>query len=130
MVLGVARKLGVLGEAPPKKITKAAFEAADVAPSRATTSAATVVAHYGFGAATGALFGLTCALGLWKPTALSGAIFGTLVWATSYLGWVPALGIMPPAHRDRPGRPAAMIAAHWVYGVSLAGAYAASEPAT
>jgi len=43
----------------------------------------------------------------------------SLVWFVSYQGWVPALGLLPPAHRDRPGRPATMLIAHWVYGATL-----------
>jgi hypothetical protein len=41
------------------------------------------------------------------------------VWALSYQGWVPALGILPPASRDQPGRQWTMVAAHVVYGVVL-----------
>jgi hypothetical protein len=37
----------------------------------------------------------------------------------SYEGWVPAAGIMPPAHRDRPSRSATMVVAHAVYGAVL-----------
>jgi hypothetical protein len=36
------------------------------------------------------------------------------------MGWVPALGFLPPATEDRPGRPPAMIAAHVVFGAVLA----------
>jgi hypothetical protein len=50
---------------------------------------------------------------------LAGAVFGSMVWAASYMGWVPALGIMPPAHRDRPDRPWSMLTAHWIYGATL-----------
>jgi hypothetical protein len=32
---------------------------------------------------------------------------------------LPALGLMPPPRRDRPGRPTAMIVAHLVYGTVL-----------
>jgi hypothetical protein len=32
----------------------------------------------------------------------------------------PALNLLPPAMRDRPGRPPVMIAAHLVYGVLTA----------
>jgi hypothetical protein len=47
---------------------------------------------------------------------LQGVAFGSGVWLVSYMGWVPWLQIMPPAHEDRPGRPQTMLAAHWVYG--------------
>ena len=46
-------------------------------------------------------------------------VTGLSVWAVSYQGWVPALGILPKASEDRPARPAVMVAAHVVYGAVL-----------
>ena len=51
--------------------------------------------------------------------ASAGALYATGIWLVSYQGWVPALGIMPAASRDRRGRVATMLAAHWVYGAAL-----------
>ena len=48
-------------------------------------------------------------------------IYATGIWLVSYQGWVPALGIMAPASRDRRGRVVTMLAAHWVYGAALGG---------
>ena len=48
-----------------------------------------------------------------------GATYGFLVWAAGYEGWVPMLGILPPAHRDRRSRVATMMLAHLVYGSVL-----------
>ncbi|MCA1665862.1 MAG: DUF1440 domain-containing protein, partial [Thermomicrobia bacterium] len=53
------------------------------------------------------------------PAALHGMVFGSLVWVTSYQGWIPALGIMPPASDDRPDRPRVMFLAHLLYGALL-----------
>ena len=50
---------------------------------------------------------------------LQGIVFGSAVWFVSYMGWVPALGLMPPPHRDRPGRQLVMVLAHWIYGATL-----------
>jgi hypothetical protein len=36
------------------------------------------------------------------------------------MGWVPALGIMPRADRDRRDRQMVMLASHLVYGTALA----------
>ena len=44
---------------------------------------------------------------------------GEAVYAVSYAGWVPALGALPPADRDRPSRQLVMAAAHLVYGAVL-----------
>jgi len=37
----------------------------------------------------------------------------------SYMGWVPAVGLMPVATRDEPRRPVVMVLAHGVYGAVL-----------
>src|SRR5687768_3494177 len=78
-------------------------------PPRAALDPLSLVLHLGFGAAAGAL---RAAL---APRS-SGVAFGLGVWAASYAGWAPALGLMPPPTRDRPGRPATMIIAHVIYG--------------
>jgi hypothetical protein len=41
------------------------------------------------------------------------------VWAGSYLGLLPAAGILPSATRDYPERNAVMIGAHVVWGAAL-----------
>jgi putative membrane protein len=43
-------------------------------------------------------------------------VVGSLVWAGSYLGWLPALGLRQSATRDYPSRNIQMIAAHLVWG--------------
>jgi hypothetical protein len=47
---------------------------------------------------------------------------------TSYQGWIPALGIMPPASEDRPDRPRVMLLAHLVYGAILGNIVARRSP--
>ena len=46
----------------------------------------------------------------------TGIGFGLLVWATGYLGVLPAAHILPMPSKDRRGRPTTMIAAHVIYG--------------
>jgi hypothetical protein len=48
-----------------------------------------------------------------------GAVYGAAIWATMYGHVLPALGLMAPPERDRPGRPIVMLAAHLVYGAAL-----------
>ena len=115
-----AQRLGLLGQAPPAKITNAALAKVGAQPTGDERTALTALAHFGFGAAAGALFSLA------RPgrpslarAALEGAAFGTAVWATSYIGVIPRLGIMPEPQHDRPGRPSTMVLAHWVFGASL-----------
>jgi len=128
-VMLAAQRLGLMGDQPPAKITDAMLDAVDLDPTRTQRDWLTVAAHLGFGAGVGALFALlrrrrhTAA-----RAALEGAAYGTLVWTTSYAGWVPELGIMPRPADDRPGRPSSMLVAHWVFGAAL-GLLLARRPA-
>ena len=80
--------------------------------------AATTVAHVGYGAAAGALFpALFNRLPL--PASLTGMLYGLAVWAGSYLGLVPALGLLSPATKHPRRRNLLMIAAHLVWGAVL-----------
>ena len=133
-VMLMAQRLGLLGQLPPDKITKAILRAIDAHLPKPARAIATTANHFAFGAAMGGVFGvLGSALGVFggrHPVARgvgAGVVWGTIVWAASYSGWVPALGIMPRPSRDRPGRPLAMIAAHWVYGAVLGGLVAATR---
>lgn len=77
---------------------------------------ATMASHFGFGAAGGVLFtGLN--LHRRRPI-LNGVGFGLLVWAGSYLGWIPATAILTPASRHPLGRTLLMIAVHAVWGAA------------
>lgn len=112
---------GLMPRQPPEDVTEAALDAAGMAPrSEAALDAVTVLAHFGFGAACGAVFGLLHRrLGLPIPAAVHGTIFGGLVWAAMYEVGIPALGILPPPERDRTGRSAVMVPAHLLYGAVL-----------
>jgi hypothetical protein len=116
----LAQRLGLMGTQPPRRITDGALDAIDVDPPERGRRLLTAVSHVGFGAAAGVPFPLLHrALAPRTPRPLLGVVYALGVWASAYLGWVPAAGLMPPANRDRPGRPASMIAAHVVYGAVL-----------
>lgn len=120
-VMVAAEKRGWLGEQPPTLIAGAALDAVGLrARDERARDLLAVATHFGFGTATGALFGVLHRR-LRPPIgpALHGAVYASLVWGLSYKGWIPALGIMPPPERDRPGRPAAMLLAHGVFGSVL-----------
>jgi uncharacterized membrane protein YagU involved in acid resistance len=76
----------------------------------------TLAAHFGYGAATGALYALLRPRG----TVLPGAAYGLLVWTVSYFGIMPALRILRPAHDHPPRRNWLMILAHLVWGSTMA----------
>jgi hypothetical protein len=127
-VMEGARRAGLLGRHPPELITAAALDAADAPREGGTQAALAALAHLGFGVLAGALFGpLDRRLRAPGGPVARGVAYGSLIWAVSYAGWVPALGILPPPGRDRPGRPATMLVAHWVYGAVL-GATVAAAP--
>lgn len=75
----------------------------------------TLAAHFGFGAAAGALYGLL-ADKLPRPPALWGALYGIFVWAASYFGWLPLTGLYRPPTQESPRRQAMMAAGHLVWG--------------
>ena len=76
----------------------------------------TIAAHFLYGAATGSLVAAAAP----RPTLATGAAAGTAIWAASYLGWIPAAGLLRPATSHPPRRNAMMIAAHLVWGTSTA----------
>ena len=111
-----AGRTGLMGRQPPEAIVRQAGALAAAEPRGRLADALAVVAHLGFGVGTGAAYAL---LPRSRRPLLRGATMGTGVYAVSYAGWVPALGALPPATRDRPTRQAAMLAAHVVYGAVL-----------
>jgi uncharacterized membrane protein YagU involved in acid resistance len=80
--------------------------------------ALTLLAHFGYGAATGALYAPLADAFHLSPV-VGGAAFGLGVWSVSYLGFLPALGVLRPATEHPARRNALMIGAHVVWGVSL-----------
>ncbi len=119
-VMVAAQKVGALGGQPPAHIAGAGLDALGLRRTRKEQAALAVALHLVFGSTAGALFGLLSRrLRVPLGPALQGVLFASLVWATSYKGWIPALGILPPPERDRPGRPAVMVLAHWLYGAIL-----------
>jgi hypothetical protein len=119
-VMLAAQRAGLEGEQPPEAIVESGLDAADVERSERTENALASLAHLGFGSSVGAVYAL---LRRWLdtpgPETLHGVGYGLGVWGVSYLGWVPALGILPPVTRDRRDRQATMLLGHAVYGAVL-----------
>jgi hypothetical protein len=78
----------------------------------------TTIAHFGYGALFGAVYGLFDNR-LPVPASLQGTLAGLAVWTGSYLGWLPAAGILSPATQHPWRRNLLMILAHVVWGVTL-----------
>lgn len=105
---------------PPREITARVAEKAGVREhiEEEEERGLTFAAHFGYGAATGALFG-AIADELPMPRIASGVLYGIVVWSGSYLGLLPALRILRPATEHPAERNALMVAAHVVFGASL-----------
>jgi uncharacterized membrane protein YagU involved in acid resistance len=87
--------------------------------SEEVRSATTMLSHFGYGAACGALY--TGTVEPRRQTVLRGVLFGIAVWMGSYLGWLPATGILSSATEHPERRNALMIGAHVVWGIVLSG---------
>src|SRR5947209_1270535 len=95
----------------PREIVDAA-----VAPPAAAAPDLTLVAHFLYGAGCGALLAAANP----RPGRLGGAAAGGAVWLASYMGWIPALGILKPATRHPLRRDALMLGVHFVWGWAAA----------
>jgi uncharacterized membrane protein YagU involved in acid resistance len=127
VMLGASR-LGITGELPPKKIASKLLDRGGFDPSEGQRNALASLLHVAFGAGAGAAFGVV-APRVSVPTLPLGIAYGAAIWGVSYMGWVPALGIMPPADDDRRGRQVVMFVCHLIYGAAL-GALAGRRAST
>jgi uncharacterized membrane protein YagU involved in acid resistance len=109
---------------PPREITTRAVEQVTQPDEidQSTRSALTWLAHFGYGGGAGAVYAET-ARRLPGAAAVRGPLFGLAVWAISYLGLLPGLRILTPATEHPLRRNVLMIAAHLVWGWTLAMIY-------
>ena len=101
---------------PPREITEAVAKETGLASYLGEEGMrnASLAAHFGYGAAVGALYEM---LRPERPSpALTGAAYGLAVWTVSYLGWIPAFGILRRGDKHPPRRNGLMLAAHVVWG--------------
>ena len=118
-VMLASQRAGLMSKHPPERVVERGAHAADLAPDETAVDVAASMTHVAFGAAAGLAFGLLRPRLLAVPPEATALAWGLVIWAVSYFGWVPALGIVPPPSEDRPGRAWTMALAHVVYGVSL-----------
>jgi hypothetical protein len=106
---------------PPRQIAMTAAEKSGVGAPRTEENRRrlTLAAHYGYGTAMGGVYGLLAPRTPWAPV-VGGVPFALAVWTGSYLGWLPALGLYPPATRESAPRNGLMIAAHLVWAGTIA----------
>jgi uncharacterized membrane protein YagU involved in acid resistance len=105
---------------PPREIVEAIAVKAGISRhlSEVDVQNLALAAHFGYAAATGALFG---AVAPRRPSVRVGAgvLFGLGVWTASYLGWLPAAGVHQHPRHDPPARTGLMIGGHLVWGAAL-----------
>jgi uncharacterized membrane protein YagU involved in acid resistance len=117
-----ARALGLIHRPPPKTITARAQRKVGIKPHEMPQPAFTLswlAAHVAYGMSSGVVYALLRPV-LPKQSVVGGLIYGEALWAVSYLKLMPELGLYPSPKFDSPSRTAAMIAAHAVYGTSVA----------
>lgn len=76
----------------------------------------TLVAHFAYGAGCGALIAAASP----RIGRVAGAVAGGGIWLASYMGWIPAFGVLRPATGHPLRRDAVMLAAHFAWGWSTA----------
>jgi hypothetical protein len=115
------------GEQPPKRLVRGLAGRAGIPTKRrgVGTVAVTGAAHLGFGLGGGAVYGAV----VHRSSVPRGVAFGIGVWAVSYVGWIPALRLMPPPYKDLRGRAWTILSAHVVYGAVLGAALASYDGA-
>ncbi len=79
---------------------------------------ATLISHFGYGAAMGVLYG-PLAKKVPLPSPVKGVLFGLVVWAASYLGLLPLIGMLESGQRETGRRNRMMIAAHVIWGSTM-----------
>jgi hypothetical protein len=113
----------------PKKVVEWAEEQAGE-PHALTESQemkAAMGAHFTYGSANGALYGLLRSQMGGLPAPLMGAMFGAALWAVSFEGWMPALGVMEAPTEKSPKKVPMPVMGHIVYGATTALSYEALE---
>jgi uncharacterized membrane protein YagU involved in acid resistance len=87
--------------------------------------ALTTIAHFGFGAAAGAVYG--AAIGSRRSSVVTGIAYGLTVWALAYGVGLPSLGLHPAATDDTKDRNEVLIASHVVWGAVLGALHSTNQ---
>ena len=106
---------------PPERITHELSErtGTDKFLDKPRLLGATLVSHFGYGAFMGTLYGtLSKRSKIPLPAAVKGSIFGVIIWAGSYLGWLPAMDMAAAGTEEPLRRNALMIGAHVIWGAT------------
>jgi len=128
LVMLAARQVRLLRTPPPEEISERVTAKLPTPVDSATKFRPPwLIGHFVYGMFCGVAYHL---LRPWLPKRphQAGLLFGGAVWSVSYLGLLPALNLYPWPDEDAKPRLAVMIAAHAVYGVTLAAAVQRLDP--
>jgi uncharacterized membrane protein YagU involved in acid resistance len=105
---------------PPREITMKVMEKWGIREKLGPEARAawTLVNHFGYGTMAAVMYSLVASR-VPAGALLKGPIFGALVWLVSYLGLLPALGVLDPATKHPRLRNALMFLVHVVWGLFL-----------
>ena len=116
-----ARRLGFLATPPPVEISANVARRVPLLPQRGQRGfwAVWIGGHLAYGGLCGIAY---VAIRRYLPASqvLAGFEFGQAVWATGYVGVIPALGLYPGPENDTRSRLLVMVGAHAVFGVTVA----------
>lgn len=70
--------------------------------------ATALISHFGYGTTMGAIYGVSIARVSRNP--VLALPYGIGIWAAGYLGWLPAMDILPSATEQPRGRSLMMVA--------------------
>jgi len=109
---------------PPMRQDPGEFMASKVVPETAPElvhKAAVGTLQLGYGMTSGALYGALRSRG--GNPVIEGTLLGLGVWAAGYLGWLPAIDLMPPISEHNPQQITVPIVEHALFGVAVVAAY-------
>lgn len=95
--------------------------------SEAQEMSVALVAHLGYSALMGSLYGIGRPQLKAVPAPLAGALFGLAVWGVSFEGWMPAVGIIERTTDKPPKKWTPYVMGHIVYGAVTALGYEGLE---
>jgi hypothetical protein len=101
---------------PPREIVDSISSQMGRSLANETAMDATTASHFAYGAVCGSVIAVANP----RLGPVAGALAGAGVWAASYLGWIPGMGILKPATFHPKRRNALMIGVHLVWGAAAA----------
>ena len=117
LVMVGAKRLGLLQVLPPEEITDEVMARAGADVDEGASNVLSTISHLGYGAGAGAAYQLLVPAR--AQGAGSGIAFALALYAGSYLGLLPALGLKPAGQGRSNVETGVMVLAHVVFGAVL-----------